>query len=325
MPDDSPLQNPSVETGKGGREGDGHKAGKQRKGRHGRDLSQPADPSQDATPRQQKSDSRVAEAGHGSRKLCFLCGEPGHEIPTCPKQSECVLVCREWGAAQDGNVAQKAGRLRVLEAALVETLENEGFELQRSYWHKGVCYVRLADAASATRLLARCGQQGLEAAGELLRVRRAQSTRVQTSDCEVNGDGDMDPDDGAGNSSICSLCGSSDHRLGDCPNRARGVVVRCDAFSAGKDRGEAEVRRLLRDMGHEIVDQMRWHGKSLYLTLRDEATAATVVEVAAGEGSEIDGELASIERVTRTAAASRWQGPGVSHIAGLRPKQGRAR
>jgi len=262
---------------------------------------------------------------HGGRKLCFLCGEPGHEIPTCPKQSECVLVCREWGAAQASGGGAQKGQLRAVEAALVQTLETEGFELQRSYWHKGVCYVHLADAASVTRLLARCGQQGLEAAGEILRVRRARTTRLQTPNSDVSGIADAENCDGTEDSSVCPLCGSSDHRLADCPNRARGIVVRCDAFSAGRDHGEAEVKRLLTDMGHETVDQLRWHGKSLYLTLPDEAIAATVVEVAAGEGSEIDGELASIERVTRTATASHWRAPVLGHMAGLRPMKVRGR
>lgn len=333
MPDGAPLPNTSPEeASKGSRKGDGRKAGKQRKGTRGGDLSLPTDPSPDDTQNQHKFKAGGREASHGCRKQCFLCGEPGHEIPTCPKQSECVLVCREWGAAQASeSAAQKTGRLRILEAALVEILKSEGFELQRSYWHKGVCYVHLADAASATRLLARCGQQGLEAAGEVLRVRRARTTRLQAPNGDISGVADVESDGGAdGNTaeasiSTCPLCGSSDHSLADCPNRARGVVVRCDAFRAGRDRGEAEVRRLLSDMGHETVDQLRWHGKSLYLTLPDEAKAAMVVEVAAGEGSEIDGELASIERVTRTATASHWQGPVLSHMAGLRPKQGRGR
>uniref|UniRef100_A0A7S4QRH8 Uncharacterized protein n=1 Tax=Alexandrium monilatum TaxID=311494 RepID=A0A7S4QRH8_9DINO len=119
----------------------------------------------------------------------------------------------------------------------------------------------------------------------------------------------------------CPLCGAEDHSLPSCGLRARSAVVRCDAFQSNREEGEAEVAKTVQAVCDVAPERTRWHDNVLYITLASEEDAVKLVEVAAGEGLEVGGELVSVERAQE--AAAKGSGPrerGDQRAAGLRPK-----
>lgn len=262
-----------------------------------------------------------------ARKACFLCGDPDHELPTCPSRHECVLVCREWGGGSKSVHEEKAEEAH---EALQVALTAQNMQAVRFYWHRGVCYLRLNSVEEAKRAIRLWGQ-GLELAGEEFRVRVAKSTRSQKGPGKGAGKGEAEElaasthDKGEEPDVVCLLCGDASHVLKSCKFRSRGLRISCSALE-GKTLEEAkeEVSQTFKVLDAALVpDKARWHGRWLCLTMRNDSHVTALLNQAAGEGLEISGAAVSVEKLQpgKLAAAGRnMRTPGLRPEARHAPK-----
>jgi len=269
------------------------------------------------------SDAQISEDTiTPARKLCFVCGEPGHEIPLCPYRSQSVLVCREWGS-NDPNVsgAEMARRLQAIKVATTEALSAAGYTVRRSRWHKAVCYVMLENESQAKQLLAAASPpNGLKVRGEVLQVRPVRSTRVMCSDKDDDGDVQL-ADAGASAEELpCALCQEMGHAPHECAKGPRSVVVRCSVLQVEEMESDAAWAACF--AGVPTPECVRVQGDAFYWTFASKDDAQKLIEVAAGEGLEIKGELASVQGLhpPLQEGDSKERSAEVQELAGLRPK-----
>ncbi|CAE7557663.1 unnamed protein product [Symbiodinium natans] len=242
----------------------------------------------------------IRRGTHDKRKACFLCGEPSHELPDCPIQRECVLVCREWGGSS-------APAQQELQAALAE----QGFEAVRSYWHGGVCYVRLRsneEAAAALQIWG--GQNRLQLGEEAFQVRAARSTRRREAPEKKAPEAEA-----IGQDEECALCGSAEHVFRACPLRNRAVRISCASLAKDAAAALEQVKAAAAELETAWASEARWHRNSLFVIMASDKDAKTLLHSAAAEGLEIDGSMASVERATAKAT-----GPSTTRTPGLRPE-----
>ncbi|CAE8613187.1 unnamed protein product, partial [Polarella glacialis] len=207
--------------------------------------------------------------------------------------------------------------------AICAFLADGGFKVLRTYWHQNVCYMRLGDEDQAKRLTySHGGLNSLELMGEVMKVRIARSTRRLADRGKVHedlGTQETDAADPAAPSEVpseCPLCGVASHVLRQCPARSRGLRVSCAAFEqTPRQEAEAEVAKASAECAS--FEAVRWHGSSLYIIMPTAADASQLVQLAAGEGMEIAGEMASVELA---ASLERHASTFLGRVKGLRPE-----
>ena len=157
--------------------------------------------------------------------------------------------------------------------------------------------MQLGSESEAQRLLvASAPPNGLKILDEVLRVRPARSTRVQSS---ARVDDRVTPVIGE-----CALCGLSGHSVKDCEKRTRGVKVEFASLGEEFENGEADAAWLTVMAGVATAEAARVANGALYVTLASDADARKLVEVAIADGLEIKGEMISVESVMSTSRPS---------------------
>ncbi|OLP88718.1 hypothetical protein AK812_SmicGene29914 [Symbiodinium microadriaticum] len=232
-----------------------------------------------------------------SLEACFLCGDPSHELPDCPFQRECILVCRQWGSNShaDPQVQQD----------LLSALADKHYQAVRHYWHGGVCYVRLRSEEEANGALQTWGGKNrLPLGEEEFQVRVARSTRRPRGPERAESKKQVVED--TGEEEICALCGSLEHALPACPYRQRGLRISCASLS--KDVAAALEQVNAATSAAEV------EGNALFVIMASDGDAKALLHFAAAEGLEIGGDMASVE------PAAKKQGSMITRTPGLRPE-----
>jgi len=252
------------------------------------------------------------------RKMCFLCGETGHELPSCPVQGECVLICREWGGANPGIVENQ----QPLDKDIRLTIQDAGCAIKRLYQHKGVCYTHMGSKDDAIKLLTKYGRQGVKIGQDLFRVRPAKTTRtLATSLAQKHKDNKIRLEE---DTSECLLCGAADHVLRNCLDLHCGAIIRGSRMQEAPDHGEAEVLRSLQEFGCLPPKRVRHHKGALCLTLASKTDVDELVSLAVGEGLEINEEMVSVQSAVQASApcteiAANTTGKQHTKLDGLTP------
>eukprot|EP00913_Durusdinium_trenchii_P026380 g24752.t1 len=238
-----------------------------------------------------------------TRKACFLCGDPAHELPSCPSRSECVLLCREWGGQRE----LSAEKLQECQDALVVAFSAEELQVVRSYWHRGVCYLRLRSTEEATRATRLWGA-GLQLLGQEFRIRVAKSTRSTGERTKEIAEEPKEP-------VVCLLCGDAKHVLKSCKFRNQGLRISSSALEGlSLEAAKEEVSTALGASGASLeMLEARWHGRCLYVTMRSASEVTELLDLAAGEGLEIKGATVSVEKAAGKTSR-------VTRVPGLRPR-----
>eukprot|EP00933_Yihiella_yeosuensis_P044236 TRINITY_DN39344_c0_g1_i1.p1 TRINITY_DN39344_c0_g1~~TRINITY_DN39344_c0_g1_i1.p1 ORF type:complete len:741 (-),score=137.46 TRINITY_DN39344_c0_g1_i1:194-2416(-) len=270
-----------------------------------------------------KGKDRFTE-NHLKRKVCFLCGEADHELPDCPARAECVLICREWGSETS------ASKLGALNEALCDILRESEFQVVRSYWHRRVCYLRLGSAEQASKLVALSAgsPNNFIVLGEALKIRMARSTRRSGAPSSVAVEEEevtevTEQTDATVEAEIsdgpCPLCGSAEHALSSCDLRSKSLRLSCASFKVSHEAAEKEISRAASSSSSTgSIEGLRWHGDHLFVIMPCAEDAMSFMEVAAGEGLEIGGEMVSVELTSSIRKSSK--GIGKTRSAGLRPE-----
>jgi len=252
---------------------------------------------------------KAARRTHEMRKACFLCGDPSHELPDCPFQRECILVCRQWGSNShaDPQVQQD----------LLSALADKNYQAVRHYWHGGVCYVRLRSEEEANGALRTWGGKNrLPLGEEEFQVRVARSTRRPGGPERPESKKPVVEE--TGEEEICALCGSLEHALLACPHRQCGLRISCASLSKDAAAALEQVKAATSAAELEGIwaSEARWHRNALFVIMVSDGDAKALLHFAAAEGLEIDGDMASVE----PAAAKKKQGSWMTRTPGLRPE-----